>query len=301
LSGANVTALMPLRDHVPVFLKQAIGSLHAQTCPHWRLLVITEVEDAVRLRATLRDALVDHRMELAENEGRGFAAALNTGIRRAGTDFVAILFADDMWAPDAVAVLSDRIAAHPDVDLFHSSRCYIDERGLPLSSVYTSPGRVCVDDFERGSPVHHLLCWRRAAALAAGGVDESLPPVGPDDYDLPWTLAERGARFMALPQCLYLYRDHRECPRLTTHLPRSVHARGLWRILRKHGVGRASAALKVSRAVGTYMRQSLYLNALDRRRKLRRGDDPRSGWRRRYLTGGAYPPRGLSKNRAPKV
>lgn len=40
-------------------------------------------------------------------------------------------------------------------------------------------------------------------ALACGGLDESLNSVWPDDYDLPWTMAEHGAMFKAISECLY--------------------------------------------------------------------------------------------------
>ena len=84
--------------------------------------------------------------------------------------------------------------------------------------------------------MRNLLCWRRQKGLSVGGLDESLNSVGPDDYDFPWTMAERGARFRAVYECLYYYRDHRRGYRLTTHLPRRVQRREEDRIQRKHGV-----------------------------------------------------------------
>ena len=97
----------------------------------------------------------------------------------------------------------------------------------------------------------HLLCWRREKALAVGGIDESLASVGPDDYDFPWCMAERGAVFKAIDEPLYVVRDHRECERLTTHLPLSVHKRDLRRILEKHGVERGSSAASRRRSRAT--------------------------------------------------
>ena len=46
--------------------------------------------------------------------------------------------------------------------------------------------------------------------MAFGGMDESLNSVGPDDYDFPWCMAERGAKFMAMGGVsLYIQRSSR--------------------------------------------------------------------------------------------
>ena len=45
-------------------------------------------------------------------------------------------------------------------------------------------------------------------ALATGGMDEAFSPSGSDDYDFPWSMFEQGARFQALPECLYIYRNY---------------------------------------------------------------------------------------------
>src|SRR5262249_50512380 len=155
--------------------------------------------------------------------------------------------------------------------------------GHPLSSVHRSKETFALDDFKRGSPVKHLLCWRRSMGRAVGGLDESLNSVGPDDYDFPWTMAERGARFQAIPECLYLYRDHRDSYRLTTHLPLSVHKREANRIMRKHGVPWRERRQRLSRTERGFLRQCLFRNALDKWLKELRGYDANRGWRETYV------------------
>lgn len=253
-----ITALMPVKDHHPRLLREAIGSLAAQTSPLWRLLVIVEPEDVEAFRTLVAEALRDDRVELVANEGRKLAGAFNTGMRRAKTEYVAVLLGDDMWAAHAVETLLRHIDASPEVDFFHSSQRDVDARGKPIGEVLPSSPDVALADFFRGAPVKHLMCWRRECALAIGGMDESLENVGPDDFDFPWTMAEHGAVFGSIPDCLYLYRQHAECPRLTTHLPKSAHKRELARMLRKHGVGRVRTRLKVLKASRTYMRGCLY-------------------------------------------
>jgi hypothetical protein len=230
----------------------------------------------------LADYVADERLVVVPNEGRKLAGAINTGMRAARTEFVAILLGDDLWSRDTVDVLERAIVREPTGDFFHSSRVIVDENGRPLSGVYAARASFTLDDFARGSPVKHLLCWRRKLALSLGGLDEVSNSVGPDDYDFPWTMAEAGARFVAVPECLYLYRDHRESFRLTTHLPMSLHSRELRRIMRKHGVSRLRTELRILRAKRSFLRQCLYRTRFDQMMKERLGRDPRMGWRDTY-------------------
>ena len=278
----RVTALMPVKNYHPGYLRESLASVFAQTSADWRLLIIVEPEDVARFGAVLSDALEDPRVRLIPNEGRKLAGAFNTGMRAAETEFVAVLLGDDLWARHAVATLQACMLAHPEVDFFHSGRRIIDGDGRSLSSVYLPMECFSTDDFVWKSPVKHLLCWRREKALSFGGMDDSLNNVGPDDYDFPWTMLEHGAAFGAVNECLYLFRDHREAYRLTTHLPRSVHLRELRRILRKHGVGPLLIARRLWYARRQYLRECLYRNRLDRWLKQLVGFDPRSGWRQEY-------------------
>src|SRR5688572_14999662 len=199
----RVTALMPVKEFHEAYLRRALASMLGQTSPDWRLLVIVE-EQTDELVEALAPALGDERVQLVVNEGRLLAGAINTGMRHARTDYVAILLGDDMWAPEAVAVLTARIERSPDVDFFHSSRVIVDGDDRPISPIYPARESFTLEDFVRASPVKHILCWRRAAGLGIGGLDESSNSVGPDDYDFPWSMAEAGLRFEAVPDGLYV-------------------------------------------------------------------------------------------------
>jgi glycosyltransferase involved in cell wall biosynthesis len=268
-SGGNrqgITVLMPVDSYHEDFLIKAVDSIRAQTSPSWRLLVIVEQKTARDVLRLLRRNGKDSRIQLVRNEGRKLAGAINTGVRNAETDFVAVLLGDDMWAPEAVSVLLHCIDKYPEVDFFHSSRIVIDETDTPISDVLYSRELFEPADFIHGSPVKHLLCWRRNKALAVGGLDESLNSVGPDDYDFPWTMADNGATFKAIRECLYYYRNHCSAYRLTTHLPLSVHKREVRRILKKHGVGllERRRVVKIKKCRGSLGAQCLFRSSIEK-------------------------------------
>lgn len=273
-----VTVLLPVRDYDADYLRAAVDSVLAQTSPDWRLLIVTDGPGPDELEGVLAPRCDDSRIAFVANEGRRLAGALNTGMRHAGTEFTAILFGDDLWEPEAVAVLTEAIRAHPEADFFHSARRFVAADCTPVSDVHASRPGITLEDFGPDSPARHLLCWRVAKGLAVGGMDESLPSVGPDDYDFPWTMAEHGAVFRHVPECLYVIRDHRSHFRLTTHLPRSVQERAMRRIMRKHGMGRLESARHARRARRGFLRQCLYRSPLDRWLKERAGIGSAHPW-----------------------
>jgi len=282
VTDVDVTALIPVKEYHPAYLREAVGSLLAQTSTRWRALIVHTRGARAELEGQLNGAARDPRIAFVEQRGRKLAGALNTGMREAMTEFTAILLGDDLWAPDAIEVLNRNIASHPEVDFFHSSRRIIDDHGEPISSVHKAVVDVAREMFVERGPVKHLLCWRRELALAIGGVDESLNSVGADDYDFPWSMMDAGARFAAIPECLYIYRDHRSCYRLTTHLPRRTHMREMRRILRKHGVPDEVIRRRLAENRGTYLRQCLYSSRLDAWIKRALRHDPACGWRESY-------------------
>ncbi len=281
---AAITALLPLKHFHPAYLRDAMESMFRQTAPQWRLIIIVEPEDVAAFRDTLAEWLVDSRVRLIPNEGYRHAGAFNAGMRAADTEFVAILLGDDCWDPVAVEVLRDRIRRNPAVDLFHSSRRAIDGEGRSLSGIMKPIHQVTLDGFVWKSQVKHLICWRRSKGIAVGGMDETLTTAGPDDYDFPWTMLEYGAVIEPIAECLYIYRDHRDGFRNTTHHPRSVHLRDLRHILSKHRVSRATIRARLRAAKRGYLRQCLYRNELHRWIYQRFGWRPRVRWRNTYET-----------------
>jgi glycosyltransferase involved in cell wall biosynthesis len=277
-----ITIVMPLKYFDADLLQKAVGSILRQSDPLWHLSVVVEEADIETFRRLLSEALADPRVALVVNRGRRFPGAINTGVAQARTPFVGILLADDMWSPDAVAVLNAEILTHPDVDFFHSSRMVIGEDDEPISSVHRSRETFAIAEFPWGSPVKHLLCWRKSKGLAVGGIDESMLKAQ-DDYDFPWTMAEAGATFKAVAECLYYYRNHLRCHRLTTHRPLSVTKRGIRMILRKHGIGliRRTFIVARSRWMGSLGEQCLYRNQIDRWIKDRLGYNGRQHWRQK--------------------
>src|SRR5580698_5582490 len=244
---------MPCKNQGKEYFLEAAGSIVRQTSPAWELLILTDPSSPPEI-AEWAQSFSDPRIRVLQSPESGFARALNLGLKEAGTGFVSILLSDDRYTPDAVATLLDYRARFEQADFFHSARRHIDRNGALFGDDMPPRDPVLLEDFRSwGSPVKHLMCWRREMALAIGGMDESLSVHGCDDYDFPWRMAEAGAQFQAVSECLYEYRLHHRHDRLTTATPVETQIRTLRRMFERHGVPPAKTDHYIDRAIDGYL------------------------------------------------
>jgi glycosyltransferase involved in cell wall biosynthesis len=249
-----VTVLLPCKVVKPEFLKDALDSVIGQTAPDWLLIAIIDRDSPDSVKAVISRYLADPRVRMVVNEGRFLAGALNTGMRHAETEFICILLGDDRLDADAISTLKKNIRENPGVDFFHSSRAHIDSAGKIRGDIMPSKPGFALDYFKtNGSPVKHLLCWRRLKGLDVGGMNEETGFHGPDDYDFPWTMAEAGCSFKAIPECLYYYRIHHETYRLTTDIPLHMQVEALRKIFKRHNATVQETESYVQRALDSYL------------------------------------------------
>lgn len=251
MTQPTIGVLLPCRVQREDFLRDALASVLAQTTPDWRLLVILHDDSPASHRACVEE-LGDPRIELLSVHG-GFAVALNAGLCRAESPFCCILLSDDRLHPRALEVLQREIRRRPRVDFFYTGRRYIDVDGRPLGPPMPPRPYDPAHFAKRGSPVKHLMCFRRERALAIGGMNETLSLHGCDDYDFPWRMAEHGARFGAIDDCLYEYRPHGVGPRLTTDVPVRRQVEVLRQMFGQHGESERTTDAFVQKALTSYL------------------------------------------------
>lgn len=108
------SVVMPLYNKA-AHVRAAIESVFAQTFPAQEILVVDNrsTDGGREIVAALGDA----RIKLLDlsTPGPGGYAGRNIGIRAARGDWIAFLDADDLWAPNHLAVLAEAINADPGV------------------------------------------------------------------------------------------------------------------------------------------------------------------------------------------
>lgn len=114
MNTPRFSVVMPLYNKAS-HVRAAIESVLAQTLvPHEILVVDNRSTDGSRAIVAEID---DPRIRLLElsKPGPGGYAGRNLGIRAAEGEWIAFLDADDLWAPDHLALLGEAIAADPAV------------------------------------------------------------------------------------------------------------------------------------------------------------------------------------------
>ncbi|NNM06948.1 MAG: glycosyltransferase family 2 protein [Gemmatimonadetes bacterium] len=230
----QATIVIPVLNQRSRWLKQCVLSALRQTV-QCETFVVTAPATSTSILSQLSRLAREHpRLVVLPEEGPGFAAALNTGIRAASTPRVGFLLSDD-WLHEEAA---ERCLPLDTTIVSTGFKVFLGDGTTEVESLSRSPS---MEEFNqlptlerKASYLKHFLLFQRGSLLEVGGVDETIGLTGPDDFDLPWTLLEQEASVSVIPDQLYNYRDHTG-ERLTL---RSAEAQvqDLSKILDKHGV-----------------------------------------------------------------
>jgi len=208
-------AVIPARDALPDVL-EAVESALAQSRPPVEVVVVDDGSSDGTGAAVERRFAADARAPVRVLRGRfgSAAGARNAGWRAATAPWVALLDADDLWAPGKLETAAAALAAAPAAAWFFSDGTFLTLEG----EVHPSWLALYADlpDAYVGTPLAALLevnfvltssvVVRRDALEAVGGFDETLTHA--EDVDL-WIRLARRWPACAAAQPLVRY-QHRE-------------------------------------------------------------------------------------------
>jgi len=194
-----VSVIMPCYNHGQ-YLPEAVGSVFAQTCSNFEIIIIN---DGSTDPAT-NQLLQDYRHPLVtviHTENRGPAAARNTGIARSRGKYILPLDADDRIAPTylekAIAILD----ADPAVGIVYSQVEFFGSKtGLFDLPAYQFPQILL------GNMICSFSFYRKSDWETVGGYRENMRH-GWEDYDFWLSLIELGRKVVQIPESLCFYRQ----------------------------------------------------------------------------------------------
>ena len=178
----HVSILMPVCEPESVYLRAAIDSVRAQTCPDWQLCI----SDDASMRSDVREFIAsaskeDGRIRLVLREQRGrISAATNDAFELCDAPLVTTLDHNDTLSPYAVELASACYSARPNTALLYSDDDKIDQRGrryLPYFKPRFSP-----ELLYSGNYINHLTVHRAENIRRAGGWRSEVD--GAQNYDL---------------------------------------------------------------------------------------------------------------------
>jgi glycosyltransferase involved in cell wall biosynthesis len=204
----NVTVLIPAHNAAAT-LAETLDTLVAQTYKDFEVLLVNdasrdatlEVADRYRSRLALRVLDLEQNM--------GVAGALNYGLARIDSPYIARIDADDLAQPTRLEQQVGFLQAHPNIDVCSSAMELFYEDGSRPNGILAKPA----DDaaiktalVQYASMSHGASTFRKSFFDDIGVFDVRLDFA--EDYDLWCRGALLGKNYANLPDALTKYRQH---------------------------------------------------------------------------------------------
>ncbi|SDJ20899.1 hypothetical protein SAMN05192558_109360 [Actinokineospora alba] len=190
------------------YLGETLRSVAAQTHDAWEVVLVLD-GDCEQNRAAAAELGDRITVELTPKPRSGPAVGRNIGMAAARHDLIAFLDADDLCAPERLAVQAALLDERPDLGLVGAWSTKIDPSGEQVGVAHSVTGE---DKVARTMLVFNCLTTstimtRKVLAEKLGGFDPRC--VRLEDYDL-WLRILAEAPGDVLPQELLGYRVHPE-------------------------------------------------------------------------------------------
>jgi GT2 family glycosyltransferase len=200
-----ITVLTPVFNTDPRLLRECVASVTSQIYPHWQLVLVDDASTRPETREVLQTIDgSDPRICVVWRATNGhISRASNDGLAAATGDFIALLDHDDTLAPEALALVAQRLAHEPDLDFIYTDEDKLDVMGGRCDPYFKpdwSP-----DHFLNFMYTNHLMVLRRSLVSEVGGFREGYE--GSQDYDLALRVITRTSRVGHVPHVLYHWRQ----------------------------------------------------------------------------------------------
>jgi glycosyltransferase involved in cell wall biosynthesis len=219
----NITVLMPVYN-AGKYLEESVHSIVEQTCQDFELLIIDDGSDDGATQAI--DELKDSRIKIVYRPRSGLGAALQFGVERCRTPFLARMDADDICDPSRLSLQLRFLESHPEIGAVGTQFTYFVAERLPAPSqrlpLTHEEIRALLLTGSSGL-VHASMMFRTDDLRRCGGY--RVQGRG-EDWDMFLRLCEVAA-VANLPDKLYWWRLHRgnqDWRKMTTELFAVKHA-----------------------------------------------------------------------------
>jgi len=252
--GPAVGVVMPAYNSER-FIGAALASLQAQTLTGWECVVVDDGSTDATAAAVEALAAADPRIRLIRQPHGGMSAARTTGLAALsdGVPAVALFDSDDVYFPEALQLLSDRLAQRSDAVGVFGLAEYMDENERPFAAgehprvqldrrtvqgvrlAKLGPAAdTTFDDLIVNNPLwpSAVALHRRAALDQVGGFDPSM--IRQEDWELYLRMSRLGP-FAVVHQQVVWYRRHE-------NNSTNLHFENWWYIERMRRVAWESAA-----------------------------------------------------------
>jgi GT2 family glycosyltransferase len=200
------TVVTPVYNVREDWLRAAVGSVIAQTYPHWQMICVNDQSTALHVAPVLDElAASDTRVKVIHcPANRGVSAATNRGINEATGDYIAFMDHDDYLEPHALHRLAEAVLQERP-DMIYTDEAVTDVDLNHIRHVACRPSFSY--DYYLSSPYYvHLVAARADLVRRIGGLNEQMTIS--QDIDFGLRLIESCHEITHVAEVLYRWRTH---------------------------------------------------------------------------------------------
>lgn len=197
-----ISLVMPVFRTPGNYLREAIGSVLAQSYPRWELVLVNASGPCDAVGGVL-GSMGDSRIRVIEVENRSIAENTNAGIAAAKGDYVGFMDHDDVLEGDCLWCYAQEIVARPEVDLLYCDEDRFRDGHLHGPAFKSFPSLTKLHGYNYVT--HLLMVSRRVLELTErSGADVA----GAQDFDLTLRAFDVAREVARIPRVLYHWREH---------------------------------------------------------------------------------------------
>lgn len=185
------------------YIRESIDSILRQTYTDWELIIIDDCSDDCTLEIAQEYEDQDSRIRVVHNEiNMKLPNSLNIGFSYADGKYLTWTSDDNMYLPDALAVMADRLESTDAVMVCADEYAVNDDGARRWDTALSYKD----DELCRKNTVGACFLYRREVYDRIGGYDADLFCV--EDYDYWMRVKEQFGRIERIESVLYQYRYH---------------------------------------------------------------------------------------------
>ena len=207
------------------FIDEAVGSVLAQTCQDFEIIVVNDGSTDSETNGLLKD-YERLKTRVITTDNQGLAAARNNGIREAQGEYILPLDADDRIGPTYLEKAVQLLDARQEFGIV-----YCQARLFGAVETKWQLPEFSLEEMLLDNVIFCSALFRRQDWEQVGGYDESLT-YGWEDYDFWLSLLEMGRKVYRIPEVLFYYRVSADS--MVRARPRQHKLETFTRIYHKH-------------------------------------------------------------------
>lgn len=203
-----ISIAVPAYQTPPVFLREMIESLLAQTYGNWELCIANGSPKDREMQKILKEyAARDKRVRFRNlTENLGIADNTNAALQMAEGEFVGLLDHDDLLAPNALYEIVCTLEKDREIDAIYTDEdkvtMNLDEHFQP----HLKPD-FNLDLLRSNNYICHFFAARRSVVEEVGGFRREFE--GAQDHDFIFRCVEKARKTGHVPEILYHWRTHK--------------------------------------------------------------------------------------------